>query len=75
MWLAAYDAIPAESRHLDMHYGHLVLVKLHNGAFATPMCRSITTGRLYFKIFNFPYTSIFLELYHTKIVQVIKNLF
>ena len=25
-WLSAYDAVPVESRHLAMHYGHLVLV-------------------------------------------------
>jgi 5,10-methylenetetrahydromethanopterin reductase len=29
-WLAAYDAVPAESRHLAMHDGHLVHVNDHD---------------------------------------------
>ena len=34
-WLAAYDAVPAESRHLAMHYGHLVLVNTHDRPYIT----------------------------------------
>jgi 5,10-methylenetetrahydromethanopterin reductase len=34
-WLAAYDAVPAESRHLAMHSGHLVLVNEHDRPYIT----------------------------------------
>lgn len=34
-WLSAYDAVPAESRHLAMHYGHLVLVNPHDRPYVT----------------------------------------
>jgi 5,10-methylenetetrahydromethanopterin reductase len=34
-WLAAYDAVPAESRYLAMHYGHLVLVNEHDRPYIT----------------------------------------
>jgi 5,10-methylenetetrahydromethanopterin reductase len=34
-WLAAYDAVPAERRHLAMHYGHLVLVNEHDRPYVT----------------------------------------
>jgi 5,10-methylenetetrahydromethanopterin reductase len=41
-WLVAYDDVPAERRHLAMHYGHLVLVNEHDrpyvtGALLTPL--------------------------------------
>jgi 5,10-methylenetetrahydromethanopterin reductase len=29
-WLSAYEEVPTESRHLAMHYGHLVLVNERN---------------------------------------------
>jgi len=34
-WLSAYDAVPAESRHLAMHYGHLVLVNEYDRPYVT----------------------------------------
>jgi 5,10-methylenetetrahydromethanopterin reductase len=34
-WLSAYDAVPAERRHLAMHYGHLVLVNAHDRPYIT----------------------------------------
>jgi 5,10-methylenetetrahydromethanopterin reductase len=34
-WLSAYDDVPAESRHLAMHYGHLVLVNEHDRPYVT----------------------------------------
>jgi 5,10-methylenetetrahydromethanopterin reductase len=34
-WLAAYDGVPAERRHLAMHYGHLVLVNEHDRPYVT----------------------------------------
>jgi 5,10-methylenetetrahydromethanopterin reductase len=34
-WLSAYDDVPAESRHLAMHYGHLVLVNAHDRPYVT----------------------------------------
>jgi 5,10-methylenetetrahydromethanopterin reductase len=34
-WLAAYEAVPAESRHLAMHYGHLVLVNAYDRPYIT----------------------------------------
>src|ERR1035437_5867734 len=34
-WLASYQDIPDESRHLAMHYGHLVHVNAHDRAFVT----------------------------------------
>ena len=34
-WLSAYDAVPAESRHLAMHSGHLVLVNAHDRPYIT----------------------------------------
>jgi 5,10-methylenetetrahydromethanopterin reductase len=34
-WLSAYDTVPAESRHLAMHYGHLVLVNAHDRPYIT----------------------------------------
>src|SRR5262249_19627895 len=34
-WLSAYDAVPVESRHLAMHYGHLVLVNAYDRPYVT----------------------------------------
>jgi len=34
-WLSAYEAVPVESRHLAMHYGHLVLVNEHDRPYVT----------------------------------------
>jgi 5,10-methylenetetrahydromethanopterin reductase len=34
-WLSAYEDVPAESRHLAMHYGHLVLVNAHDRPYVT----------------------------------------
>ena len=34
-WLASYQDIPEESRHLAMHYGHLVHVNAHDRPFVT----------------------------------------
>src|SRR5262245_468962 len=34
-WLSAYDDVPADSRHLAMHYGHLVLVNEHDRPYVT----------------------------------------
>lgn len=34
-WLSAYEDVPAESRHLAMHYGHLVLVNEHDRPYVT----------------------------------------
>jgi 5,10-methylenetetrahydromethanopterin reductase len=34
-WLSAYDAVPVESRHLAMHYGHLVLVNEYDRPYVT----------------------------------------
>ena len=34
-WLSTYDAVPAESRHLAMHYGHVVLVNEHDRPYVT----------------------------------------
>jgi 5,10-methylenetetrahydromethanopterin reductase len=34
-WLSTYDTVPAESRHLAMHYGHLVLVNEHDRPYVT----------------------------------------
>jgi 5,10-methylenetetrahydromethanopterin reductase len=34
-WLSAYEDVPAESRHLAMHYGHLVLVNEHDRPYIT----------------------------------------
>jgi 5,10-methylenetetrahydromethanopterin reductase len=34
-WLSAYEAVPAERRHLAMHYGHLVLVNAHDRPYVT----------------------------------------
>src|SRR5215471_8860329 len=34
-WLSAYDAVPAERRHLAMHSGHLVLVNAYDRPYIT----------------------------------------
>ena len=34
-WLSAYEDVPAERRHLAMHYGHLVLVNEHDRPYVT----------------------------------------
>jgi 5,10-methylenetetrahydromethanopterin reductase len=34
-WLSTYDAVPAERRHLAMHYGHVVLVNEHDHSYVT----------------------------------------
>ncbi|HJY86752.1 MAG TPA: LLM class flavin-dependent oxidoreductase, partial [Candidatus Acidoferrales bacterium] len=37
-WLSAYEAVPVESRHLAMHYGHLVLVNEYDRLYVTGGC-------------------------------------
>ena len=34
-WLSAYEGVPVESRHLAMHYGHLVLVNEYDRPYVT----------------------------------------
>ena len=34
-WLSVYEEVPAESRHLVMHYGHGVLVNAHDRPYVT----------------------------------------